>query len=301
MATNQGTYSEHSYLKSRARSQFISATLSIAMVLLLLGLFATLAVFGRKFIAYAKESMQMKVFLNEGVKVEDRNALLDELKLKPYTAKATYISKEEASKILLARTGEDVKKLMGGINPLLASINVKLKARYVDADSFTIIQKALMNKAIVAEVNYPVNMITTLNRNASYLFIISLIFIIIAVIITFYLVVNTIRLSIYAQRLSIRTMQLIGATESFIRAPFLRSGIWQGFLGGIIAVALLCSLLFFVNLRLASVSLSTNFVISPEFFVLMLGIVLFGAFLGYVGSYLAVNKYLNRSLEELYR
>lgn len=294
------TYSEISYLQSRSRSHFITATISIALVLFFLGLFCTLALFGGTFIGYAKESMQMKVFLHDGISQKQINQLLAEVKMQPYTAKAIFISKEDAGKILLEKTGEDVKKLMGGINPLLASVNVKLKSKYIDSDSFPKIQAKLMKNQMVSEVVYPVNMLTAINKNVLRLSFLTLLVGIIVGIIAFYLIVNTIRLSIYSQRLDIRTMQLIGATEQFIRTPFLRKGMIQGVLGGGLAMVFLSILVTIVNIRLASMDLGLDFLLRWEYLVITLGIILFGGILGYWGSYMAVNKYLNRSLDELF-
>ena len=112
---------------------------------------------------------------------------------------------------------------------------------------------------------------------------------------------RTIRLSIYAQGLNIRTMQLIGATEQFIRKPFLWSGMIQGFLAGILAISLLIRLILMINFRLASIDPNGKFLLKWEFVALLTGIVLFGGVFGYLASYFIVNRYLNKSLDEITR
>ncbi|MDX2249298.1 MAG: permease-like cell division protein FtsX [Bacteroidia bacterium] len=287
------------YLKSKSRSTYITSLLSISLVLFFLGLFIALVLFGGAFAQNAREAIVMKVFLHDGIRNEVLKDLEKRLGTMPFVREIRYVSKEEAGKTMLEKTGEDVTALMDGVNPLLASFNVKLYPSYIQADSLIDIQEKLSQEKIVAEVAYPADMIINLNRNIQ---IISLVFLTVGLIligIGFYLIFGTIRLAIYAERLTIRSMQLIGATQSFIRRPFLINGMTQGGLAGIIASALLIVSVVFLRRWLESLQLGGSFSLGGTLIGLLAGIVLFGLALGLSGSFFAVNKYLNRNLDEL--
>ncbi|MEZ4772833.1 MAG: permease-like cell division protein FtsX [Bacteroidia bacterium] len=287
------------YLKSKSRSTYVTSLLSISLVLFFLGLFLALILFGGAFARNAREAIVMKVFLHDGIKTEALKDLESRLAAMPFVRELRYISKEEAGEIMLEKTGEDVKSMMDGVNPLLASFNVNLYPSYIAADKLAEIQTTLSQERIVAEVAYPADMIINLNRNIQ---IISLAFLTVGLILVgigFYLIFGTIRLAIYAERLTIRSMQLIGATQGFIRRPFLINGLTQGGLGGLIASGLLIISVVFLRRWLESMNLGGSFSLGGTLIGLLAGIVLFGLALGLSGSFFAVNKYLNRNLDEL--
>ena len=153
----------------------------------------------------------------------------------------------------------------------------------------------------MADISIPAWMLDVVNQNANTLAIAALLIGGIAVLIAFYLIFGTIRLAIYAKRLTIRSMQLIGATKSFIRRPFLRRGLGQGFLAGLLAAAMLLGMLYMLDLQIDLLNL-TDQEFFNSFMVGVLGsIVLLGCFLGFWGSYIAVNRYLDQDLDELMR
>ncbi len=305
MKSFQAIYSEFSYLKQRSRTSFITSTVSIAFVLFILGLFSSLAFFGSAFVDYAKSSIPMRVFLNDPQKGGEElfqkriEGFMNEIKQNAAVIEVKYISKDEAGKVLLQKTGEDVVKLMDGVNPLLASLDIKLKSQYVQIDSVEKLKKVFLQNGLVSEIDYPVKMMQAIEKNSYSFYLLTVLLLILTITIAFYLITNTIRLSIYAQRLTIRTMQLIGATNHFVRKPFLRIGFTQGILAGILAVLLLLVLLSAISINMGSLAFSIKVIGQAQFFALLIGIVLFGAVLGYAGSYFAVNRFLNKSLDEL--
>ena len=287
------------YLKKRSRRNFAGSTLSIAFVLLILGIFAIAAIWGSSFANRTKESIVLKVFLHDQLDDYGRDYLLDDIRQQPYVLEVEYVSKEQAGEILMERTGEDVKDLLGGDNPLMSSINIRLKAQYIQADSLDQIKTSLTENTFVADVVYPLDMILRAGRNIQVITLVMVILAIILTAIALFLILGTIRMSIFARRYSIRSMQLVGATTGFIRQPFLWSGFFQGILGGLIASGLLFLLMIIGHQWLKDMGLGQNFSIDWNFIVLFGGIVLFGSILGLFGSYLAVNKYLHKNLDEL--
>ena len=297
----RNTSNEYNYLKRRSRATYFTAMFSMALVLFFLGIFATLALFSNSFAKSSREAIVMKVFLYDGVTGDKLNELIDWLKDQPYVAQTEYLSKEKAASLYLDRTGEEILEAMDGINPLLASINLKFSGDYLQHDSLQAIQDRVQDHVLVADVYYPFEMLYAVSDNVNTLTITSLAVAAVVVLVAFFLIFNTIRLAIYAKRLNIRSMQLIGATRAFIRRPFLRNGLTQGFLAGLAAAALLVLALVMINLRLPLVDFQTDAFFRSSFIGILGGIVLFGTALGLTGSYLAVNRYLSRDLDELMR
>lgn len=273
--------------------------MSIALVLFFTGLFLTMIIFGSTFVHYARESIVMQVFIHDGMRGEEMASFEEELSQRPYVKKLVYVSKEEAGKYLMNKTGEDVSEMMGGINPLPASFNITLYPEYINLDSLQYVRKEIETSSLVSEIDYPAEKIIMVNRNIRMLNFAFGTIGIILVGIAFYLIFGTIRLSIFAQRLTIRSMQLIGATNNFIRRPFLVNGLVQGGIAGIIASALLLLTLTIVGRWMSSMNIQGELFTHGQVIGLLAGIVLFGLGLGLSGSLLAVNKYLNRNLDEL--
>ena len=301
--------SSFKYLRRRSRATYMTSLISIAFVLFFIGIFASFTFFGQKFMEYAQESIYFKVFLLDGIEEDRQMAFTDSLRNRPYVRDILFVSKEEAGEIMLQRTGEDVLKLTEGVNPFLSSLNLKLNKNYINIDSLEMIRQHLSEEVIVASITYPMEMIEGMNRNVRIISIVgSLVgFVLIGVVL--YLIFGTIRLSIYAQRLIIRSMQLIGATNSFIRKPFVLNGFLQGAISGLLACGLLGSAMFFLGHWLKNIDVQNPFqdsashglfdIFGFSYIGLFIGIVLFGAILGLMGSWVAVNRYLNRNLDEL--
>lgn len=285
---------------SRLRRQTLWSGISMALVLTLMGLFLGLAILAKQLLERARSSVPMKVSLADSFQETQKNLLERELKLSEAVEKFTYVSKEQALARYLINTGDkEIVKLSGGINPLPASYDLQLKPAYIQADSIAKLSATLKKNLIVSEVFYPLQLMLNVRQNMAYLLIIGLVVALLTTLISIYLIFNTLKLRIYAQRLQIRTMQLIGATPSYIRKPFVRNGLLQGLASGILADILL--LIVFTGIFAYFFNLSEGFAIlsSPGFFLLLIGIVVFGVALGYLGSYHAVHRFLNRSLEEL--
>ncbi|RMG24444.1 MAG: FtsX-like permease family protein [Bacteroidetes bacterium] len=293
------TYQHFAYFRRRSRNTYLTTLLSMSLVLFFLGLFACITVFSHAFISYARESIVMKVFLHDGIDSMRQQMFIEELASQPYVRSFKYVSKEEVAKLMKARTGEDVLALTDGVNPFLASLDIQLKHAYLRLDSLKPIKAQLESELLVAEVDYPAEMIEVVSQRVNMLGFLMLGIGILLISVAFYLIFGTIRLSIFAQRLNIRSMQLIGATNAFIRRPFLMHGLVQGTLASLIASGLLGTTLWLVQARLAEVGLEQQFTSEISMIAILGGIVLFGSLLGFTGSYFAVNRYLNKNLDEL--
>ncbi|MCB0846611.1 MAG: permease-like cell division protein FtsX [Bacteroidetes bacterium] len=298
MASSQVPY-QVNYWRKKSRSNYITSLIFISVILFLLGLFIAVLLLGESVSNHTRKLFEMKVFMYDGTSGDALKEFEQRLGQQPFVESFRFVSKEEAGKYLMEKTGEDTRDILDGINPLMSSFNLIIRQEYIQVDSLRMIRKGFEEEIIVSEVVYPEDMILDLTEN---IFKIRLAFLgagIILLGIVFYLIFGAIRLSIYAQRLTIRSMQLIGATQAFIRRPFLLNGLVQGFLGSLIAALLVYLVIWLADYLLASIDMEFDLISQTNLIGLLVGIVLLGPLLGLLGSALAVNRYLNRNLDEL--
>ena len=280
-----------------AGSYFMSL-MSIALVLFLLGVFALLMMHAQKLSSYLKENIGFEIVMNSNVSEENILKLQRELDAMPAVKKTEYITKEEAIRRLSEDLGEDFLQGLGNEeNPLLPSIDVRFNAAYANNDSLNFIQTRLLNNKDVKEIYYHKSLVNVINQNISRIGLALMIASVVLLIIAVTLIRNTIRLSIYSKRFLVRSMQLVGATPAYIRRPFIRSGITQGLFGALIADAFLALLLYGLMQRLPELAFVQDYTIIGGIFA---GIVLLGILLGGLSTRLALRKYLNADVDQLY-
>ena len=212
--------------------------MSIALVLFLLGVFALLMMHAQKLSNHLKENIGFEVVMNSNVKEDKILQLQKELDAMPAVKSTEYITKEEAIRRLSEDLGEDFLQWLGNEeNPLLPSIDVRFKADYANNDSIAAIQAQLLKNTNVKEIYYQKSLVGLINQNVNRIGLALMVASLVLLIIAITLIRNTIRLSIYSKRFLVRSMQLVGATPAYIRRPFIRSGILQGFFGALLADA----------------------------------------------------------------
>ena len=290
--------SERSTNKRRMAGSYFMSLMSIALVLFLLGVFALLMMHAQKLSNHLKENIGFEVVMNSNVKEDNILKLQKELDAMPAVKSTTYITKDEAIRRLSEDLGEDFLQWLGNEdNPLLPSIDVRFKADYANNDSLNLIQAQLLKNKDIKEIYYHKSLVNLINQNMNRiglgLMIASLVLLIIAIT----LIRNTIRLSIYSKRFLVRSMQLVGATPAYIRRPFIRSGITQGFFGALIADAFLALLLYGLYQRLPELTLVQDYTIIICIFG---GIIVLGILLGGLSTRFALRKYLNADVDKLY-
>lgn len=290
--------SERSTNKRRMAGSYFMSLMSIALVLFLLGVFALLMLHAQKLSNHLKENIGFEVVMNSNVKEDNILKLQKELDAMPAVKSTTYITKDEAIRRLSEDLGEDFLQWLGNEdNPLLPSIDVRFKADYANNDSLNLIQAQLLKNKDIKEIYYHKSLVNLINQNMNRiglgLMIASLVLLIIAIT----LIRNTIRLSIYSKRFLVRSMQLVGATPAYIRRPFIRSGITQGFFGALIADAFLALLLYCLYQRLPELTLVQDYTIIICIFG---GIIVLGILLGGLSTRFALRKYLNADVDKLY-
>ncbi len=290
--------SEKSSNKGRVAGSYFMSLMSITLVLFLLGVFALLMMHAQILSNHLKENIGFEIVMNSNVKEAKILQLQQELDAMPAVKSTEYITKEEAIRRLSEDLGEDFLQWLGNEeNPLLPSLDVRFNAAYANSDSLSVIQAQLLKNKDIKEVYYQKSLVNLINQNVSRIGLALMVASLIMLIIAITLIRNTIRLSIYSKRFLVRSMQLVGATPAFIRRPFIKSGISQGFFGALLADIFLALLLYGLMKRLPELTLIQNYTIIIGIFA---GIIVLGILLGGLSTRLALRKYLNADVDRLY-
>ena len=290
--------SEKSSSKRRMAGSYFMSLMSIALVLFLLGIFALLMMHAQKLSNHLKENIGFEVVMNSNANEDNILKLQKELNAMPAVKSTEYITKDEAIRRLSEDLGEDFLQWLGNEeNPLLPSIDVRFNAAYANPDSLNLIQAQLLKNKDIKEIYYHKSLVNLINQNIRRIGLALMIASLVLLIIAITLIRNTIRLSIYSKRFLVRSMQLVGATSAYIRRPFIRSGITQGFFGALIADALLALLLYGLMQRLPELTFIQDYKIIACIFA---GIIVLGILLGGLSTRSALRKYLNADVDQLY-
>ena len=283
-------------LKKRIFNSWITSLISISLVLTMLGLLGMILVNGRQLSDYVREKIGFTLVLHDNVKPESIKKLQENLNKSSFVKSTRYIDKQTASKELTEQLGEDFTGFLG-YNPLFESIEVKLFANYTSSDSLQKLEKKFLTYPQVKEVYYQKDLVQIINENIKK---ITFFVLIISALLTFIfiaLINNTIRISVYSQRFTINTMQMVGASNSFIRKPFLRKSLLMGFYGSVVA-----NMIIFIGIYLYRIelqSLITSEVIYPTGIVFTSVFVL-GLLFSYLSTFFAVNKFLMMKFDEMF-
>jgi len=280
----------------KLRSSYITTTISIALVLFLLGIIGLLSLNAQRLSTYVKENIGFTILIKDNAREAEVKRLEKLLSTSPFIKQTEYVDKDRAAEELKEELGEDFVDFLG-YNPLLSSIDVKVFAQYANPDSIAKVEEVIMDFPQVKEVLYQKNLIHLVHQNVRRISLVLAAFAIMLLLIAVALINNTIRLSVYSKRFLIRTMQLVGANKGFIRKPFLLNGIIHGFIGAVLAIVLLAVLIYFTSKELAGVIGFQNMEILLVLFAL---VIVCGMFITFLSTFFAVNKYLNLRTDDLY-
>ena len=290
--------SEKSSSKRRVAGSFFMSLMSITLVLFMLGVFALLMMHAQKLSDNLKENIGFEIVMNSNVKESKILQLQRELEAMPAVKSTEYITKDEAIRRLSEDLGEDFLQWLGNEkNPLLPSIDVRFNAAYANPDSLGVIEEQLLRNQDVKEIYYQKSLVNLIDQNVRRIGFGLIVASVILLVIAITLIRNTIRLSIYSKRFLVRSMLLVGATASYIRRPFIKSGISQGLIGALLADAMLALLLYGLNKRLPELTLIQDNIVIICIFV---GIIVLGLLLGGLSTRSALRKYLKADVDRLY-
>lgn len=280
----------------RLFTSYISVTVSISIVLFLIGAFLLIAFNARKITNDFKEKIPITIYLKKEAKKIEIEQLIKKLNIKDYTGSVNYISKEKGAEILIDEIGEDFVEFYGS-NPLLNSIDVFLKSEYVTTLVFDEVSNELGKTDFIDEIIYDAPLVSLINENINkikyWVLGIAVFFLIISI-----LVINSsIRLSIYSNRINIKTMQLVGATRGFIRKPFILTHVKLGLFGAFLAIVMLSGALYYIQNFFDYV----NFESDIQIIMAMFGAIsIFSILITYLCTFFATQKFLKSKIDQLY-
>lgn len=284
------------YQKRKLISSYFSVVISIALVLFLLGCLGLLVLNAKKVADHFKEQVVVTIYLNDSAKDVEVKQLEKSLAMADYTKSTTYVSKEAAAESMKAETGEDFMDFVG-FNPLQNSIDVYLKADFVTTETLASITEELATKKFIEDIRYDNDLVELMNDNVNkitfWVLIISGIFTIIAVL----LINSSIRLAVYSKRFIIKTMQMVGATKSFIRRPFVMKSVQLGIIGAVVAMIGMGIVLYYLNQTFPELQLLQNPILIVGLFV---AIFLVGIFITWISTFIATQRFLNLKTDALY-
>ena len=276
--------------------QFITSGISTTLVLLLLGLVVFFVLTARNLSVYVRENINFSIVLSDDMKERDILRLQKQLNDQPFVRLTEYISKEQALKEYSQSMGIDPQEFLDK-NPLYASIEVKLKSDYANADSIARIEQQIKQNTNIQDVLYQKELINLVNDNIRKISFLLLGLAVALTLISFVLINNTIRLTIYSQRFLIHTMKLVGASWGFIRRPFLVRNFWIGVLSAGVADGVLLA----VAAWLVGREPDLVEVITPVIMVeVAVAVLLFGMLITWLCALFSVNKYLRMKAGTLY-
>ncbi|MGE5394101.1 MAG: cell division protein FtsX [Candidatus Saccharibacteria bacterium] len=283
-------------LKKRIFKSYLTSTVSIAMILFLIGVLGIVLLNAERLAKYVRENIGFTLVLNDNVQESEIADLQKALKETEFVKSVEYIDKETAAARLKEELGEDFTGFLG-YNPLLSSIDVKLMADYANAEKLAVLEKKFMEYPQVKEVLFQRDMVNIINENVRKIGIVLILFSGLLLFIFSALINNTIRISIYSQRFIINTMLLVGATDSFIRAPFIKRSLRFGIIGALAANVLLFILMFSYSQELKGIVDMQDFQI---FGIVFVSVFLLGILISWSSTYFAVNKFLRLKFDELF-
>lgn len=289
---------EEKYNKRKVNSAYITTMISIMLVLFTLGFLGILVIYTKTLSNYIKENIGFEIIIKPGVKEAEILRLEKNLDIKNYVKSTEYITKKEAVKRLKNALGPDFVDFWGTKdNPLLPSIDIRFKAQWANNDSINIIKKEILQNPYVKEVYYQKSLVDVINKNLNKIGLVLLGLSLILLIISITLINNTIRLSVYSKRFTIRSMELVGATPRFIRAPFVLKGVLYGIYSALLALLLLTGVLILARNNIPEIRLIENdqLIGGLYLFIVFIGMAVSG-----ISTRFAVDRYLGISKNKFY-
>ena len=284
------------FQKRRLISSYFSVVLSVFLVLFLLGVLGLFIINSKKLSDNFKEEIAMTVFFKNEAKDSTLKAFGNELKTMKFVKSSVYVTKEAAAKQHTDIIGEDFMTFLG-TNPLQNSYDIYLNAEYIDAVNIQKIERQLRANEMISDIVYDKQLVNLVNDNikkvSMWILIISGFLAFIAVL----LINSSMRLSIYSNRFIIKTMQMVGATKSFIRKPFIMRSIKLGIIGSILAIIALVGLLFYLQSNFPNLGILDNPIIIGG---VLLSVLVFGILITWISTHFATQRFLNLRTDDLY-
>jgi cell division transport system permease protein len=284
------------FQKRRVITSYFSVVLSIFLVLFLLGTLGLFVINSKRLSDNFKEEIAMSVFFKYEANDSVVKAFESEMKTAKFAKSFEYVSKEQAAAEHKEVIGEDFMQFLG-VNPLQNSFDIHLKADFVTNPEIAKIENRLRKNPMVADIVYDKQLVTLVNDNVKnismWILIVSVVFAVVSVL----LINSSLRLSIYANRFIIKTMQMVGATKSFIRKPFIKTSVILGFIGAVLAILALIGLLVYIQFNFPNLGIMED---QLAIGIVLLGVLIMGIVITWISTYFATQRFLNLRTDDLY-
>jgi len=284
------------YNRRRLISSYFSVVLSIFLVLFLLGTLGLFVINSKKMTNDFKENIPMTVFFKNEAKDSILNAFDTQMKNSLYIKEYAFVHKDSAAKHNVDIVGKDFMEFLG-FNPLQNSFDIHLKGDYVVADSIKKFENEIKKNEYVAEIIYDKQLVDLVNNNIKKISMWILIISGFLAVIAMLLINSSLRLSIYSHRFTIKTMQMVGATKSFIRKPFIWRSIKLGLIGSALAIIALLGLIQYVDGIFPSLGIAKDYI---SIGIVFGGILAIGITITWISTFFATQRFLNLRTDDLY-
>jgi len=282
----------------RGKPSYFMSVLGVTIVLFFVGIFGWIFLSASNYIVALKEDVKVNVYLQKNASQHDVDSLKTYIASKPYTKSIEYIDKETARKNFIASGEKDFSDVLGGENPLPSSLEFHLKADYVNKDTLANIKTDLLQRPLVVEsVTYPEAVIAKMGPTVRWIMIGLAILVTIFLVSSIILIDNTIRLAMYSNRFLIKTMQMVGATRSFISKPMNVRAVVNGTVSALVAMLLIFGL---INLFENFLPYLKELRDGKKLTLLFVMLLILGIGITWLSTYRSVSKYLRMKLDELY-
>ena len=279
---------KNSYQRKKSTNNLVSLFVINTIVLFFLSMAILTYLKSSSIENYFKENVTVSIYLKNSSRDSDIKQINKFLNLNENVKSIEFISKEDAAELFANEIGEEFVGFLG-YNPLLDLISVRLFGDKIDVYNIEEFIESLDNFEFIEEIEYDKPLVESLVNNFKKIGILIVITSVLFFITSFILINNSIKISIYSKRDIIKTMQLVGATKSFIRRPFIASYVRIGFYSSIISLILVFISLSQVSFELDKIDFFSNI---KDIIILVSFIILFGIFTSYISSYFVTQKYL---------
>lgn len=277
----------------------LTTIVSVTLVLILVGIIALICVGASNETRKLREKIELSVVMADSVSDAGATGLAELIARQPYARDIRVVTSAEALASWTAETGENLEDLFG-VNPLSPEVSFSLKAEYADKAGIDRICASLRKQPGVEEVASPdASMVDSMNSNIeTFAWILGAIALAM-VVISFVLINNTVHLTVYSRRFTIHTMQLVGATNGFIRRPFVLTNMLAGFLSGLVAAGMMAVAL--LAAPKAGINDVASYISWIDYGVIAVSLVVGGALLCAFAAMIATSRYLCKDYDELFK
>lgn len=281
---------------NRIFSNYFLVVISISTVLFFLSSFVFFVLNSNKIVDDFKEKIPVVVFFKDEASKIELSQFEKKLSIDDGIKEFVYTSKDDAAVKFSSEIGENFVEYLG-YNPLLNSIDIYFYANKVETSYINDVVEIFEKEDFVYEVSYDAPLIFLINDNfkkvKDWVLVLAIFFVFISIL----LINNTIRLSIYSKRMTIKTMQLVGATKSFIKRPFILTQIKLGFLSAIISSAFFVSVIIYFNLNYFNIDI---YIIQNSMIISVVTSFILSFIISFISTNFITTRFLNSKIDKLY-